>query len=85
MKTNILIRPDAGLLTSARQPWIHSENPTQDTEVIWFAPHPLGVEIQLSLLVSACISFLATVGTAQIETWVLPKTPRFTPSLSRSE
>lgn len=85
VKTSVLIRHDAGLLNSAHQPWIHSENPTQDTDVIWFAPHPLGVEIQLRLLVSACISFLATGGTAQTELWVLPKTPRFTPFLSHSE
>lgn len=59
--------------------------PLKIQKLFGFAPHPLGVEIQLSLLVSACISFLATVGTAQIETWVLPNTLRFTPSLSHSE
>lgn len=41
VKTSVLIRHDAGLLNSAHQPWIHSENPTQDTDVIWLLPIPL--------------------------------------------
>lgn len=84
VKTSALVRPDAGLLHSARQPHTHSETPLK-IQKSFGLPHPLGVEVQLSLLVSACISLLATVGTAQTETWVLPKTPRFTPSLSHSE